>query len=284
VRKYEGEQVTKREGGICWATDIHLDHADDRRRRAFYEQVAAARPQVLLVSGDISTAGRMPGHLRELHDSVPCPVLFVLGNHDFYGASIVRGRQMVGILTERMPRLTYLTQAGVVVLSPEICVVGHDGWADGRFGDYARSMVLLSDYGLIQDFIPLGKRERLTRMQQLAEEAAKHLRQVLPEACRRGRRILVVTHVPPFAEACRYQGRPSDADWLPHFSSKVVGDVLLEFADQHADIRVVVLCGHTHGSAHVQPRPNLTVFAAEAEYGRPAVARAGDWLEEDSAG
>ena len=59
-------------------------------------------------------------------------------------------------------------------------MVGHDGWADGRYGDYDRSDVILNDYLKIREFRPMGfadrealrpKNERLIIMQKLAAEA-----------------------------------------------------------------------------------------------------------------
>jgi predicted MPP superfamily phosphohydrolase len=49
-----------------------------------------------------------------------------------------------------------------------------------------------------------------------------------------------------------------------------VGEVLLEVADAHPDRELLVLCGHTHGGAGVQVRPNLRVVVGAAEYGQPA--------------
>lgn len=83
-------------------------------------------------------------------------------------------------------------------------MIGHDGRADGRLGDYARSQVLLSDYRLIEELAGLDKEARRARLHAFGEEAAAHLRALLPEALRRFRRVIVLTHVPPFREACRH--------------------------------------------------------------------------------
>ena len=66
-------------------------------------------------------------------------------------------------------------------------------------------------------------------------------------------------------------GAISDDDWLPWFTCKAVGDVLLETAAAHPDKHFTILCGHTHGSGHVHIRPNLEVHTGGAEYGRPVV-------------
>jgi 3',5'-cyclic-AMP phosphodiesterase len=81
----------------------------------------------------------------------------------------------------------------------------------------------------------------------------------------------VATHVPPFREACWHEGKLSNADWLPHFSCKAVGEALRRAAKAHPDRKIRVLCGHTHGAGTAEILPNLKVFTGGAEYGEPAV-------------
>ena len=77
----------------------------------------------------------------------------------------------------------------------------------------------------------------------------------------------MLTHVPPFREACWHGGGISDEEWLPGFTCKAIGDLLMEAAESNRDCGVTVLCGHTHGTGYVQIRPNLEVHTAEAQYG-----------------
>jgi predicted MPP superfamily phosphohydrolase len=81
--------------------------------------------------------------------------------------------------------------------------------------------------------------------------------------------VIVATHVPPFKEACWHEGKLSNDDWLPFFTCKSVGDVLLEAARGKPDHRLEVLCGHTHGAGVAELAPNLIVRTGGAEYGRP---------------
>ena len=46
-------------------------------------------------------------------------------------------------------------------LTKDAALVGVDGWADGRLGDYARSTVMLNDYLLIENIAGLDKARRL---------------------------------------------------------------------------------------------------------------------------
>ncbi len=159
-------------------------------------------------------------------------------------------------------------------MSEDTCLIGHDGWADGRLGDYARSEVLLNDYRLIEELAGLDKEARRARLHALGDEAAAHLRALLPEALRRFRRVIVLTHVPPFKEACWHRGEISNDDWLPHFACRAVGEVLSEATAAHPECEMTVFCGHTHSAGEAQVLPNLRVLTGGVEYGRPALQRA----------
>lgn len=211
--------------------------------------------------------------LEGLDARLGLPVYFVLGNHDFYRGGIVRVRAEVRALCNRSTRLHWLPGSGVVALTPETALVGHDGWADGRFGDYERSGVLLNDYRLIEELSGLDTRDRLRRLNALGDEAAAHFRAVLPEAVDRFRRVIVLTHVPPFREACWHRGQMSDDAWLPHFACRAVGEALVEAMAAHPECEMTVLCGHTHSPGEAQVLPNLRVLTGGAGYGRPEVQR-----------
>ena len=131
---------------VAWATDIHLDHATPQQVEHFCEVVLAASPDALLLGGDIGEAPTVVGYLRFLEERLRRPVYFVLGNHDFYRSSIVAVRQRVQMLSRQSQWLRWLPAMGIVRLTPEIGLVGHDGWSDGRLGDFQGSPVVLNDY------------------------------------------------------------------------------------------------------------------------------------------
>ena len=254
-------------------TDLHLDFVTpghvDRLCRAVRDTGADA----VLLGGDVGEAPDVVGQLEGLDARLGLPLDFVLGNHDFYRGSIARVRAAVQALGARSPRLHWLPGCGVVGLTPETALVGHDGWADGRFGDYERSEVLLNDYRLIEELAGLDEKERLLRLNALGDEAAAHFRAVLPEALARSWRVIVLTHVPPFREACWHRGKISDDAWLPHFACRAVGEALSEAMAAHPECEMTVLCGHTHSPGEAQVLPNLRVLTGGAEYGRPEVQR-----------
>jgi Icc protein len=258
---------------LAWLTDVHLNFVTPRHVDALCGAIREAGADAVLLGGDIGEAPDVREHLERLDARLGLPIHFVLGNHDFYRGSIASVRAGIAALCARIPRLCWLPRAVVVALTPATGLVGHDGWADGRLGDYHRSDVLLNDYRLIEEFIGLDKQQRLERLQALGDEAASHFRAVLPEALGRFPHILVLTHVPPFREACRHQGRISDNDWLPHFSCRAVGEALVEAMADHPECEMTVLCGHTHSAGEAQILPNLRVLTGKAEYGRPEIQR-----------
>jgi hypothetical protein len=208
-----------------------------------------------------------------LEDHLRLPTFFVLGNHDFYFGSIERTRREIAELADESEHLIYLTQGGVIEVSPATCIVGHDGWADARFGDYAHSDVRLNDYYLIEELKGLGIRDYERQLHALGDEAAEKLREDLTRAAESYRHLVVVTHVPPFREACWHQGRISDDNYLPHFSCKATGDVLREMASRRTNHSFSVLCGHTHSPGEVRILDNLAVSTAGTDYGRPVIER-----------
>jgi 3',5'-cyclic AMP phosphodiesterase CpdA len=258
---------------LAWATDIHLDFCSPQVRERFYGQVRGAAPDALLITGDIADARSLERLLLELAEAVDMPVYFVLGNHDFYGSTVCDVRDRARELGVRDERLHWLPVAGIVPLGAGSVLVGHDGWADGRFGDWWRSSVVLNDYLHIRDLAPanLVRSDLLGRIQALAAEAAEYFREILPRALGEHDRVVVATHVPPFREACWHEGRISGDEWLPHFSSKIVGEVLLEAAGAHPRTEVTVVCGHTHGEGTAQMLPNLVVRTGGAAYGKPGL-------------
>ena len=258
---------------LAWTTDIHLEFLTPARLTDFCIELASSKAEAFLIGGDISQSRGLEKHLRILERTLDRPIYFVLGNHDYYHSSIEEVRSKVARISANSPRLHWLPATGAVALDDDTGLVGHDGWADGRYGDYANSNILLNDYRLIEDFRRLNANQRLLMLQALSDQAADFFRRLLPAAFDRWRRVIVLTHVPPFAEAAWHEGKRSDDDWLPHFSSRAAGDVLRQIMEERPDREMLVLCGHTHSPGEVTVLPNLKVITGGAKYGEPVIQR-----------
>jgi predicted MPP superfamily phosphohydrolase len=114
---------------LAWLTDIHLNFVDAVNRRHFLETIES-QADSFAISGDIAESPSIIGVLTEMKEILQKPIYFVLGNHDFYRGSIEKTRGEVAKLAEQCELLTYLTATGVVELSRQTALVGHDGWAD----------------------------------------------------------------------------------------------------------------------------------------------------------
>ena len=256
---------------IGWCTDIHLDFVEYSVYREFISAILKAKLDAIFITGDIGNADNVDFYLQQLCKEIGIPVYFVLGNHDFYQGSIRETRKRISNLCQKTPGLIWVTIKGVMELTPNTVLLGHDSWADGRLGNYRDSGVMLNDYLHIKELSNVTKNERLKRLHKLGDEAADYVSYFLSRALENYDHIIFMTHVPPFKEACLYDGRVANDDWLPHFSCKAVGDVLYQGMLKNRYVDTLVLCGHTHTRAEVDILPNLRVKTGSAEYGRPVL-------------
>ena len=119
---------------LAWATDIHLNFLTATDRRRFLESVRG-QMDALVISGDIAESNSVGEMLRQIDAWLERPVYFVLGNHDCYRGSVAGTRASVSEMVNVSKNLVYLSGAGVVELTLNTCLVGHDGWTDARLGD-----------------------------------------------------------------------------------------------------------------------------------------------------
>ncbi|HZL85926.1 MAG TPA: metallophosphoesterase [Candidatus Krumholzibacteria bacterium] len=253
---------------VAWGTDVHFDFIQTEDVRRYCERISQHDVDAVLLGGDIAMADDVTDWVRFVASEVRRPVYFVLGNHDYYAGRIaaVRGR-MLGDLGGAH----WLPAAGAVRLTANTVLVGHDGWGDGRHGTFLESGVDLSDYYLIGDLQDAytDKSSLQKKLQELGDDAAGTFRPMFEQALRSSPEVLVLTHVPPFREACWHEGSLSTDEWLGGFTCKAMGDVLFELARAHPERQVKVLCGHTHSPGTAEILPNLRVHTGRAVYGAP---------------
>jgi Icc-related predicted phosphoesterase len=256
---------------IAWMTDLHLNFVGRSDVEKLCNTIRSSGADAILITGDIASSENLCRYLEFLADEIRKPIYFVLGNHDYYGSSIEKVHFEVTEAIRGSFYLRWLSQSGVIELTPDTCLVGHEGLADGRLGDPEGSLVDLNDYHRIKELIQPTKELRLDIQHQLGDEAAAYLNKQLAEAVKRYRNIIVALHVPPFAEACWHEGKNTDADYLPHFGSKATGEVLKAVMLAHPDVSMTVYCGHGHSEGFAQILPNLKVITGGAEYYHPKI-------------
>jgi Icc-related predicted phosphoesterase len=256
---------------LAWATDIHLNFVRGDVR-PFCEQLRSVAPDGLVITGDISEAETLERDLTNLDRALWMPTWIVLGNHDFYGSGIRSVRATVTAFCRNSRWLRYLPSEGSVWLGGDTALVGHDGWADGRLGDFMGSKVVLNDYLMIAELAGLDPQRRLKRLNGLGDEAAVYFRRVLPQVLDSYGKVIVATHVPPFRDACFHEGKLADDEHLPHFACAAVGDTLSAMMRSRPTQHMLVLCGHTHSRGSARILPNLLVKSGGATYGQPGLA------------
>ena len=191
---------------LLWTTDLHVDAAEKSHLNHFFNEIVQQDPKAILIGGDISNGYQSLIHLQNMAQQLKKPIYFVLGNHDFYYGSIFKMRSKAQQLSQENPNIVYLTGAGVIDISPTTALIGHDGWYDGKAGDFLNSDLLLNDYLLIDELKDLSSEARLAKLNELGAEAAEKMRSLLQEAFRRFDKVILLTHVPPFLESCVHEG------------------------------------------------------------------------------
>ena len=261
---------------LLWATDIHLDSASSQARIKFVEGINQSDVDAVLITGDIATGTTILDELDWLNSELQATCYFVLGNHDYYGASIKRVRQEVAKWVKTHEKTVWLDETQAIPLSANRFLVGDGGWGDARNGDFLQTPVRLNDHRLIQELSGLDRPKLQQHLQQLGFEARERLAKkitLLLSNSEHIEEVIVATHVPPFPESAWYMGYSGAVDWIPDFTCKALGDLLLTLSTENPTIQWTVLCGHGHHQGTAKIRQNLTVYTGPAEYGKPDVVR-----------
>ncbi len=253
---------------LIWMSDIHLNFLNASLREEFYLKLKKAAGDAIVISGDIAESHNVAPFIDDMRRAVGIPIYFVLGNHDFYGSNLAAVKQSV-------KSLGYLGSKQCIALTSSMALIGVDGWGDCRNGNYENSRLTMSDWIYIEDLFKSygkGSKELKRTLQKLADADARKLkRRVLKAIEGRYKKIIIVTHVPPFEEASLHAGRKSTPDGLPFFSSRCLGETVLPIAKKHSEVDFLWLSGHTHSRATYVPLPNLTVKVAKSEYYFPQI-------------
>lgn len=281
---------------IVHTTDTHLNLCHTQKILQFCRHLVAAKPDAVVITGDIAEAPSVAHFLRIIQkgtEPATFPIFFVLGNHDFYLGSIKEVKEsMENMFTyehkgikipqigkgDKNKRLAWLNSSGVIPLTKTTCLVGADGFYDGQYANWFTSKLDMNDYHVIKELsFPqvISRQERFDKINEVAKAEAAIVKTNIDLAFKEygATKVFVATHVPPFKENSVYNGKVSDDTWLPHFSSKAMGDELLAAAIENPDKEIIVLCGHSHGFAEVRHLSNLTCFTGPATYRHPDIAR-----------
>lgn len=256
---------------ITWATDLHLDklaNLPGNPAKALGEYLRKDHPEseALLVTGDISIARSLRQHLAYLQEGFGAPVYYVLGNHDYYGKS---WEQVAKSLRNwDQPNQVFLDQASPLLLTEDIWLVGRSGWFDARL---CRSVEMaVGETRCIMDAKFDPSTLVLEKMRHYADRQADHARRDLKEAYQKGaRKVLFLTHYPPYQEATWHEGKQSEGAWLGIMTSITMGLTLDRFKAEAPDCQITVLCGHTHSPGECHRSNGIRVLTGKSVYNYP---------------
>lgn len=266
--------------------DLHLDKSwrSPRSGRTVLEEltrtVAAERPDVVVVAGDIGVATRAHQHLVELRLAVgDLPLALTLGNHDFWlnslGHAQFTGLQQVMTRYWREPA----AQIGATLLDRENLLLG-DIALVGCYGHYDLGHAIP---GLVVDGIEVSEDIYLsggmnglfwndfraipncaTRLHDEAREQAEGLTLRMDAAIQERLRMVVVTHTCPWRKLNGHPRRSDAMDILSAYSgNSKIGRELgtrASWIDFHC-------CGHTHMPVAETSCEGIRCLNIGADYG-----------------
>jgi len=257
---------------LAWVSDPHLNFLSSLSIQDFCRYLNDYDSDGIVITGDIAEAPTIEKMLETLAVNVHKPIYFVLGNHDFYHGSVEDVHPAVSKLAKKFDNLHYLTDSGMIELTPNTVMIGHNGWYDCKSGSFITSPFVLNDFSLIDEYKYTNRsKEEIFRISnEITMDALQHFGYYLREGFKDYDEIIMVTHVPPFVRMCTYKNEPTETNALPFFSCSSLGDMIIAVKDKFPDKTLTILAGHTHYAATFN-FDKIYGYVADAEYGEPKV-------------
>lgn len=214
------------------ASDLHLEHLEWRFPN--FRGVEPTDADVLVLAGDIANGARA----LELFGEWPCPVIYVPGNHEYYGSSLAKVQVELAEMAQSFPNFTVLAP-GVSNVG-DVRFIGYTLWTDYcLFGEQYLELAMvacatsLPDHKVIKidentPFSPAVARE--LHLQQRA-----WLRRKLEEPFD-GKTVVVTHHA------------PAPASLHPMFARDLVSTAFISDLSDMLGSAALHIHGHTHHS------------------------------------
>ncbi len=115
---------------ILITADLHYRPADRSRYLELVRQIAAQRPDCLIVAGDVGHPLRLFRRGLELFEAIACPKLLVAGNHDLYRSDYDSRTLWESILPAEAQRAGFVWLEDQTVHLGDLGICGTLGWYD----------------------------------------------------------------------------------------------------------------------------------------------------------
>lgn len=131
-------------------SDLHLEAHYDWGK-SFFDSLDPSGVDILVLAGDIDRMSSIGDTLQRFALIYP-EVVYVPGNHEFYGTSIVEGMKYLRDLIPKFPNVHFL-ESGVVVSIGGQRFIGDTMWFPFTV-EAAANKRLITDSALIKDYLP----------------------------------------------------------------------------------------------------------------------------------
>lgn len=131
-------------------SDVHLEHGTDIHKLMSPSEAA----DVLIVAGDLAVGPantyRALKELQKYHSII----LYVPGNHEYYGYSLPEFNQQLRILLAKEPDIHFLNNEYITIKG--IHFIGSTLWTNFRYNPLAMlaARVMIADFKYIKEFTP----------------------------------------------------------------------------------------------------------------------------------
>lgn len=222
---------------VALFSDLHLEHSLAPLYK-MQQGLGESCPDVVILAGDITTTYHKDV-LRYIREMTNARIIYVPGNHEFYGTSIEAG---MFTLRNECEKLGITFAVNEIVTVDDVSFVCSVGWSDLcsfshlDMENKIERLSMISDFRMIQD-------HSVCDMMNLAETDRRFLNSALKCVADIGTIPVIVTHFSPF-ESCR-NPRFDVTEIASYFSNNWMN--ILENAPTTP---AAWLYGHTHSNIH----------------------------------
>lgn len=247
---------------IGLTSDIHLDCVtiDEKKRNKIVRvgRNLTEHCDLLLIAGDVTTSYHTKWHMEAFEEGASCPYYWVAGNHDYWGSSFDEADKV-------MSKMKGYVSEKIVKINDETCLIGINGWFDGRSGDY-NDVWDTNDHLKIKDLhqvLYMSRRLSLEKIRERTDAQAKIANNLMEEAVKEYKKIFILTHYPP------WPNEDDDSHFYAWSVNTELGKKIIKVSANNPKVQFEVIAGHTHQQWEALISDNVNIKTQLATYSQP---------------